>query len=260
MNILILMAGEGKRFSDVGVAMPKPLVEVNGKTILEWTTRSIPFIKHYGEEGDHFPSNQLYFAVRESHEQEYNLTNRLKLMYGDDINLIYFKKSTRGNLETAYICAALMEDDEALLVLDSDNKYTDNEMLTTFTEALDFEHSMVVNYFDPIDDDTKWAFAYTDGAVVKKIVEKDPNGIKNGGSPLIGNFWFSTVKIFLRWAQYIITEGLVTGIPGKEEFYISQIPAIHAANKGAVFAHKVSEVVPLGTPEDVEKFRNANML
>lgn len=256
MNILVLMAGEGRRFSDAGILMPKPLVEVNGKTILEWTTRSVPFIKHYGEDGDHFPSNQLYFAVRAEHDVDHNLTDRLKVIYGDDINLIYFKKSTRGNLETAYMCAALMEDEEALLVLDSDNKYVDNEMLTTFTEALDFDNSMVVNYFDTIDADAKWAFAYTDGAVVTKIVEKDPNAVKNGGRPLIGNFWFSNVKIFLQWAQYIITQGFVTGTPGKEEFYISQVPAIHAANQGAVFAHKVSDVVPLGTPEDVEKFRN----
>ena len=255
MNILILMAGEGKRFTDAGIAVPKPLVEVNGKTILEWTTRSVPFIKHYDEIGDHFPSHNLYFAVREEHERDYDLTTKLKSIYGDDINLIYFKKSTRGNLETAYMCAAMMEDDDSLLVLDSDNKYVDNEMLTTFTEALDFPNSMVISYFDPVDDSDKWAFAYIDGAVVKKIVEKDPDGFKNGASPLIGNFWFSTVKLFLQWSQYIITQGFVTGTKGKEEFYMSQVPAIHAANKGTVFAHKVSEVVPLGTPEDVEKFR-----
>lgn len=255
MNILILMAGEGKRFTDVGIAVPKPLVEVNGKTILEWTTRSVPFIKHRDEEGDQFPSANLYFAVREEHENDYNLTELLKSIYGDDINLIYFKKTTRGSLETAYFCAALMEDEDSLLVLDSDNKYADNEMLKTFIEALDFPNSMVVSYFDPIDDSAKWAFVYTDGAVVKKIVEKDPDGIKNGAHPLIGNFWFSSVKLFLQYAQYIIGEGFVTGVPGKEEFYMSQVPALHAANQGAVFAHKVDEVVPLGTPEDVEKFR-----
>lgn len=255
MNILILMAGEGKRFSDVGITTPKPFVEVNGKMILEWTTRSVPFIKHYGEEGDHFPSNQLYFAVRAEHE-EFNVTEKLRTIYGEDINIIYFKKSTRGNLETAYTCATLMEDEDTLLVLDSDNKYNDNNMLITFTEALDFDNSMVVSYFDPIDDDPKWAFVYSDGAVVKKIVEKDPAGPKNGGRPLVGTFWFNNVGIFIRWAHLIIDKGLMSGTTGKEEFYISQVPAIHAANKGAVFAHKVSDVIPLGTPEDMEKFKN----
>ena len=42
MNILVLMAGRGQRFRDKGYDKPKPLIEVNGKTILQWTTESCP--------------------------------------------------------------------------------------------------------------------------------------------------------------------------------------------------------------------------
>jgi len=254
MNVLILMAGDGKRFVDEGINTPKPLVEVNGKTILEWTTRSIPFIDHYKENPDGLPSNRLHFAIREEHE-EHGISDKLKTIYGDDINIITFKKLTNGNLETAYMCALLMDEEEPLLVLDSDNKYNDNNILETFVESLDFDHSMVVSYFDPIDDSSKWAFIYTDGAVVKKIVEKDPKALERGGLPLVGTFWFKTNRLFLDLSEYIISNGFKVGTPGKEEFYMTQVPSLHAANGGAVFAHKVDDVVPLGTPADVEKFR-----
>lgn len=255
MNILILAAGEGRRFVDAGITTPKPFIEVNGKTLLEWTTRSIPFIGHYDEEGDHVEPNQLYFAIREDHDQRINASDTLMKIYGSEINIIRFQKTTRGNLETAAMVASLMELHDSLLILDCDNKYSDNDILDTFVEAMEFEDSMVVSYFDPLDESTKWAFVYSDGALVTSIVEKDPDAISKGGRPLIGTFWFSSTRLFMKISQFILKNNLKTGEKGKEEFYISQVPALHAANAGAVFVHKVDNMVPLGTPEDVMRFQ-----
>lgn len=254
MNVLILMAGEGKRFSDVGMTEhPKPFLEVNGKPIVEWTTRSLPFIRHYNEEGDCVDSHQLFFAIREDLDAKY--IDQLKTIYGQDINTITFKKTTRGNLETAYICTSVMDPNIPLLILDSDNKYQDQNILDTFVEAMDFQNSMVVTYFDPIDDSSKWAFIYTDGSTVTEIVEKDPAALLRGGSPLVGTFWFNTTQLFSTLADFIIQNGFKSGEPGKEEFYVSQVPSLHCRNSNLVFAHKVDDVIPLGTPDDVEKFR-----
>ena len=255
MNIVILMAGEGRRFSDAGIVTPKPLIEVNDKTILEWTTRSLPFIQHMDQTLDvPIYSEQLYFAIREEHES-YGVSDYLKSVYGSDINIISFKRTTRGNLETAYFAGALMDnDDDPLLVLDSDNKYNDNGLLRTLAEAYDFEDSMVVSCFEPIDDSDKWAFAVTEGNVVTEIREKDASALARGGKPLIGTFWFHSVNQFMSHADFILKHNYKTGVPGKEEFFISQVPNMHLTNGRMVFAHTVTDVVPLGTPEDVERF------
>ncbi len=254
MNVLILMAGEGKRFSDVGIKTSKPIIEVNGKPILEWTTRSLPFIQHNGEPTDPVvESNNLYFAIRQEHEDN-GVCDFLKRLYGDDINFIVFQKTTRGNMETAYICTLSMADDAPLLILDADNKYDDDDLLTTLVEASEFENSMVVTYFDPIDTDPKWAFVFTDGAIVTEIVEKDSKALERGGCPLVGTFWFSSTSLFQRYADALIQNNVRSGVIERPEFYVSQVPSTHVKNGGVVFAHKVSNVVPLGTPEDVEKF------
>ena len=36
MNVLIPMAGAGKRFFDAGYVFPKPLIEVNNKPMIQW--------------------------------------------------------------------------------------------------------------------------------------------------------------------------------------------------------------------------------
>jgi len=256
---MVLMAGEGRRFSDVGVTVPKPLLEVNEKTILEWTTRSLPFIQHADQvlEQPIYPE-QLYFAVREDHE-EFGVTDYLKKTYGSDVNIVSFKRTTRGNLETAYITGAIIENcDDPLLVLDSDNKYNDNGLLDTLAEAYEIDNSMVVTCFEPLDDSAKWAFAVTEGTIVKEIVEKDPTAVSRDGKPLVGTFWFHSVNQFLGYADHIIRHNIRTGVIGKEEFFLSQVPAMHVARGKLVFAHTVTDVCPLGTPEDVEKFHVSN--
>ena len=35
MNVIIPMAGRGKRFNDVGYSFPKPLIDVNGKPMIQ---------------------------------------------------------------------------------------------------------------------------------------------------------------------------------------------------------------------------------
>jgi NDP-sugar pyrophosphorylase family protein len=256
MNVLVLMAGDGKRFTNVGITTPKPLIEVNDKPILEWTTRSLPFIKHADDvdKSLSIDSSNLYFAIRQEHEND-GVCNYLTRVYGDNINFIVFQKTTRGNMETAYVSTLSMPPDEPLLILDADNKYNDCDFLNTLDDASDFPDSMVVTYFDPIDKDPKWAFVFTDGALVKRIVEKDPKALEEGGSPLVGTFWFKTTALFQRYADQLIQTNTRSGITGREEFYVSQVPSAHIKNGGIVFAHKVSDVVPLGTPEDVEKFK-----
>lgn len=262
MNVLILMAGDGKRFTDAGITTSKPLITVNGKTILQWTLQSLPFVADSERgQGPSVPANSLYFAIRKEHEDA-GVCEFLQKMYGEDINFIVFQRTTRGNMETAYISTLSMPADESLLILDADNKYDDEGLFEVLTEAEEsFPGSMLVTYFDPIDADPKWAFVFTDGetagALATKIVEKDPHAIADGGCPLIGTFWFSSTALFQRYADALIQNNVRTGTPGKEEFYVSQIPSTYIKECGIVFAHKVANVVPLGTPEDVEKFRNA---
>ena len=47
MNILIPMAGAGSRFLNEGFEEPKPLIKVNGKTLIEHSVESLNLEGNY---------------------------------------------------------------------------------------------------------------------------------------------------------------------------------------------------------------------
>ena len=55
-NLLLPIAGNGQRFIDAGYSVPKPLIEINGKTILD---RSLESVK--------IDNCNLIFIIREDH-------------------------------------------------------------------------------------------------------------------------------------------------------------------------------------------------
>ena len=69
--VLIPAAGEGSRFDKAGIAAPKPLIQVQGQTLLEHTLSSFAF-----EDGDH-----LMLAVQRRHGIREAVSARLASRY-----------------------------------------------------------------------------------------------------------------------------------------------------------------------------------
>ena len=68
MNVLIPMAGAGSRFQKAGYTFPKPLIEVNGKPMIQTVVENLNIdAKHI-------------FIVQESHYKQYNLKHLLNLI------------------------------------------------------------------------------------------------------------------------------------------------------------------------------------
>jgi NDP-sugar pyrophosphorylase family protein len=65
LNILIPMAGEGNRFKMAGYTLPKPLIEVHGKPMIQLVVDNLGFDANY------------IYVVRKSHYTKYNLKNYL---------------------------------------------------------------------------------------------------------------------------------------------------------------------------------------
>ena len=68
MNVLIPMAGAGSRFQKAGYVFPKPLIEVNGKPMIQVVVENLNIdAKHI-------------FIVQRSHYEKYNLKHLLNLI------------------------------------------------------------------------------------------------------------------------------------------------------------------------------------
>lgn len=246
MNVLVLMAGEGERFKKRGYNMPKPYIKVRGRPIVEWTTRSLPFINHYGED----PTNnriRLSLAVREEHVKEYRVDSLLREIYGNP-RIIQFSETTRGNLETAYICATQILSDDEFLVLDSDNYY-DGSHLKDFISA-NRRFQSIVCCFKLKKPDPKWCYVLSSGKQAIQLLEKDESAFHMGGRPIIGVFYFRRKSLFIKSAE----EVLRSEEPVKGEYYMSQAVQKLIDLSVPVGVYEPPLVMPLGTPEDVKRF------
>ena len=66
MNIVMPMEGKGSRLSDAGYDLPKPLIEINGKTIAEWSITTL------GLKGN------FIFCCKEEHVEKFDLDENRK--------------------------------------------------------------------------------------------------------------------------------------------------------------------------------------
>jgi len=244
IDIVVLMAGNGSRFENSEYKTLKPLINIKGKTILEWTLSSLP--------REELEKQFITFAIRTEHDNQYNLVNFVSSLYPfTDYKM--FSHLTRGNLDTAHstISSQAYIGEKPILFLDSDNLHSSQHFFE-FIKKIKHEFFAATCYFEPIDDSSKWCFAQIDEATgrVKDIKEKDPTALAKGYKPIIGVFYFSSVNMFRKLAKKILN----TKDPVNGEFYMSQVFQEYLDNEIPVFAYKAETMIPLGTPEDVSIF------
>jgi NDP-sugar pyrophosphorylase family protein len=255
MNILVLMAGRGQRFVNEGYTTPKPLIEVNGKTILQWTTESCPYINHDGKgQSDYI---KLHFAVLQEHLDE-GLDKFLYSVYGRNIEIIPFKEVTRGSLDTAMQAVSRMWHKEyPLLVLDSDNKYNHNG-LDDFIRKLAFKQNAVgIACFEEHEKTlpNKWSNVNIENGLALGVKEKDNDWINYPA--LIGVFYFGQTQFFRNYAKFIMEYHKPVEFSGNAEYYMSMVPSYNISIKVPVYVHKVTDVIPLGVPSDIKRFEGS---
>ena len=91
MNILIPMAGEGSRFKKEGYTFPKPLIDVNGKPMIQRVIENLDFDANY------------IFLVRKSHLKEYNIESLLNMATNGKSTVITVESLTEGAACTALL-------------------------------------------------------------------------------------------------------------------------------------------------------------
>jgi choline kinase len=117
MNFLITMAGEGRRFREVGYELPKMLIDAKGKTLLEWSIDSLPLDL----------CSRLIFVGQQTHEDEFQLSEKIRSIYSNRVRSLHFKfidKLTRGQSETACLAKHLVELSQPLLIFNIDTQFS----------------------------------------------------------------------------------------------------------------------------------------
>jgi dTDP-glucose pyrophosphorylase len=163
LNIVIPMAGRGKRFADAGFDLPKPLIPVRGVPMIEAVVANIrPASPH-----------RFIFVCQQEHLERADVKARLRSI-APGCEIVPVHGITEGAACTILHARKLIDDDAALLLANSD-QLIDVAIEDFYADCLRRHlDGSIMTFRDPARD-PKWSFAKTDtdGRVVE-VREKQP--------------------------------------------------------------------------------------
>ena len=235
MNIIIPMAGAGSRFQKIGITDPKPLINVLGKTLIEHSVNSFDVPGRY------------IFITREFDDPADNtkLTALLKQLRPESVE-IRLSAMTSGATETVLAARSLIDNDDSLVVYNCDQliNWDPNDFLKFLEDKQPDAAVVLYNNKDP-----KNSFAVIEDGVVIELVEK--KAVSNHA--LIGFHYWAHGNDFVESATALLDNFRVNGSP---ECYVSET-FNYLDDEDVILPFHIANhlFVPLGTPEDVAKYK-----
>ncbi len=204
LKILIPMAGRGSRFETAGYTFPKPFIDVKGQAMIALVADNLKPLNREDYE--------FIFIAQEEHCEKYDLHNVLKQAIGDKFQIVSINGVTEGAACTALMARDLIDNDDELLIANSD-QYLDPEAVRLMHEGLiQQESDGVILTFQSTH--PKWSYVRTDEKDhVTEVAEKKVISDK----ATAGIYWWKKGSDFVRSADSMISKDIRT----QNEFYIA---------------------------------------
>ena len=231
MNVLIPMAGAGSRFEKAGYTFPKPLIDVNGKPMIQLVTENL-----------NIEARHIYI-VQKSHYEKYNLQQLLNLISPECV-IVQVDGVTEGAACTTLLAKEFINNDEPLVISNSDQVFE--------WDSNEFMYSMVA---DEVDGGIltfeathpKWSFAKLgDDGFVTEVAEKNP--ISNIATA--GVYYFRKGSDYVKYAEQMIERDIRTN----NEFYVCPVYNQACEDSQKVKVFHIDRMWGLGTPEDLNHY------
>lgn len=234
MNIIIPMAGLGKRFEEAGYSLPKPIIDVDGKPMI------IRVIENIGAEDNHH-----IFIVQKKHCDTYD-THKILKTVRPSCDIIELNGLTEGTACTILKAEHLIDNNEELVIANSDQLVLDEDF---FERGLKYfrKNKMDGGIWCFLTQEKKWSYAkLAPDQTVCRVAEKDP--ISNMGT--VGIYYFKKGSSFVKAAKAMIDKNIRVN----NEFYTCPVynQIIESGEKVAIYM--INEMMGLGTPEDLNKY------
>ena len=231
MNVLIPMAGAGSRFASAGYTFPKPLIEVNGKPMIQAVVENLNIEANYT------------FIVQKEHYEKYSLQYLLNLI-APNCNIVQVDGLTEGAACTTLLAKEFIDNDAPLVMANSDQfvEWNSNECLYAFNaDGID---GGIVSFKAT---HPKWSYAKVgDDGFVSEVAEKKP--ISDNAT--VGIYFWKKGSDYVKYAEQMIENDIRTN----NEFYVCPVfnEAIQDGKK--VRIKDIERMWGIGTPEDLNYF------
>ena len=237
INIMIPMAGEGRRFQEAGYVRPKPFIDVRGVSMIERVLENL------------FCDNARFILLARAEHlaKERAIIHAIENKY--DIVIIPVKKLTEGMVSTILLGRELIDNENQMLIASCDQLI--DVPIKDFledAEARNLEGSLMTFYATH----PKWSYVRLGSDdLATEVREKEPISTHAN----VGIYYYRQGKKFVKASLAMIEKNERVN----NEFYVAptfNYPINDGARVG-IFEIQKSQMHALGTPEDLEEFLNS---
>ena len=231
MNILIPMAGAGKRFFDAGYIFPKPLIEIDNKPMIQWVIESLNLKANY------------IFIIQREHQEKYNVKSVLKILQ-PNCKIIELDHLTEGAACTTLLAKEFIDNNDPLIIANSD-QYINWNSSKAFYDFNSKNLDGAILTFEAIH--PKWSYAkcnnegFVTEVAEKKVISKNAT---------VGVYYWKYGSDYVKSAEEMIKKNIRVN----NEFYVCPVYNEFLKKNKKVKIHKVDKMWGLGTPEDLNNF------
>lgn len=234
IHIVVPMGGEGRRFMERGFTFPKPLIEIDGRSMIELVTENLtPAEPH-----------RFIFVCRQDHLQRFALREVLELI-APGCRVISMMQPTSGALCSVLLAGEHLQADDELLVANAD-QYVDASIDEFLAKARAGAWDGYVMTFPSAH--PKWSFVKIENDMIVAAAEKRP--ISRHAT--VGLYYFRRCAEFLAGAERMLLKNV--SVDG--QFYVCPV-----YNELVLMGKRLSHypidrdaMHSLGTPEDLDAF------
>lgn len=237
LKIVIPLAGSSEAFIKAGYLYPKPLIDINGKLMIELVIKGASIIK----QPCHF-----IFIINNEDSTKYHLDNTLKML-APDCDVIRLKRLTKGGLCSTLMAIDKIDDDDQLLILNGDQVISEN--FNTINQFwLDNSADAGIVTFKSVH--PRWSYARVEDGQVIQTAEKNP--ISNNA--IAGYYYFAKANDFFECAF----QSIKNDVQLEDNFYISPVLNEFVLKGKSVKNYQIenSQYHSFYSPQMVEDYRS----
>lgn len=204
LKILIPLGSSSNFFKTEEYIFPKPLIEINGKMMIEWVVENLNGISD---------EKIFIFVVRESDCKAYYLDDVLKLVTNNRCEIIKVESDTQGAACSCLMAAPYIDDESPLLICNGDQIIQENldGIFSSLSKTGNDAGVLCFKTSHP-----RWAFVRLDAK--KKVVEASEKRPISQHA-VAGMYYFAQGRDFVKGAMQLIRKDARVN----ERFYVAPV-------------------------------------
>lgn len=239
LNIVVAIAGEGVKFKEAGYTFPKPLIDINGKPMIQLVIENLkPTLAH-----------RFILICKKDHYDKYSLHGVFRNATGGVYECIKLESATKGAACTVLTAIDFINNDNELIVANGDQLLDVKlDKFLGFARKLKLDGAIITFHSSH----PRWSYARVGrkGDVVevaeKKVISENAT---------VGVYYFRKGSDFVKGATSMIEKD----IRFDNEFYVCPVynELILVGKKVKIWPIKESQMHSLGTPEDLRGYQDS---